>query len=63
MATDEIEPIVARVRRINNDVIDEALKAPEGEAMGPVYSYLIGEIVGLCVEVARLERTEARSCK
>ena len=52
----EVGRIIARVRRVNNDVLDAARQAPEGEEMGPVYSYLIGEIVALCVDVARLKR-------
>ena len=59
----DIGRIIARVRRINNDVIDTATEATGGEAIpgmervwGPVYSYLIGEIVGLCVDMIRREK-------
>ena len=55
--------IIARVRRINNDVIDAAAEATGGEAipgmervLGPVYSYPIGEIVRLYVDMIRLEK-------
>lgn len=38
----ESSDIGYRVRRVNNDVVDEARKAPEGQEMGPVYFPLIG---------------------
>ena len=59
----DIGRIVARVRRINNDVLETSATAArdiEIEGMDrvfqPVYAYLIGEIIGLCIEVVRLDK-------
>lgn len=59
----DVERIIARIRRINNDVIDEAYQNMAGldtpsiaRVVQPMYSYLIGEIVGMCVDLIRQEK-------
>ena len=59
----DIGRILTRVRRINNDVLDTMTESAQSvditgieQVFEPVYSYLIGEVVSLCVEIIRIDR-------
>lgn len=59
----DIGRIIARVRRVNNDVLDISAERPQGtevqgsgQILTPVYSYLISEIIALCIELVRVRR-------